>query len=112
MLRVRAAYLEYRSGSSNKFYAVFTHRGRGMVVWGRLNTRGQAQEVDQAEAYERYGDKRGKGYRVVWDGNFDFHGEWRQSDLMRALYQARTTPTLGESVIEQDPKEQESIFGW
>lgn len=101
-MRVRAVYLECRDGSSEKFYCGYTSKGKGLVHWGRIGAKGQAQLVDQTEVYNRIGAKRGK-YRLIWDGHFDFDGEWNQVALGHALLSAMYNGT-GKARVNVDTR--------
>lgn len=112
-MRVRAVFLECRDGTSDKFYCGYTCSGRGLVHWGRIGAKGQAQLVDQAEAYKRIGTKRQK-YRLIWDGHFDYDGDWNQMELGRALLAAMYNGT-GKARVNADSNNERNgraVFVW
>lgn len=109
-MRVRAVYMEYRDSGSRKFYAAYTNKGRALVHWGRIGTKGQSQVLNQEDAYERIGEKR-KRYTVIFDGHFDYTGDWNQADLMDALNIEMAQGRRDARQASQE-REQEAIFTW
>lgn len=75
---VEAWILEFRNGTSDKFYAIYvTEAGVTVLRWGRRGTAGQSS----ANAYKNYDDardqglkqvfaKKSKGYSQIHEGKF------------------------------------------
>lgn len=109
---VRAVVLHYQEGNSDKYYTVYTHKGKGLVHWGRAASKGQSQPVDQTQAYERISEKKRKGYSVLWDGHFEHHGGWDQESLSRGLQEATyNSPGRGARMNTEDIY-QVPVFVW
>lgn len=95
--------LEYRQGSSNKFWQwTKTGPGAAMVQWGRIGTRGQFQEVTIDEAASRYAEKIRKGYQLVGK---EYPGERVSERVMRL---AASSPA-SESRRDKANKEAEKV---
>lgn len=76
--QVTAWHLEYREGSSNKFYRVYvTENGLTVLKWGRIRTHGQSSfstHSDYTSALDaglkQVYEKRAKGYQQIHEIQF------------------------------------------
>jgi predicted DNA-binding WGR domain protein len=61
-----APRLEFKDGSSNKFWKLEkTRDGSWLATWGKIGTTGQSIGYDSTTAQKKFMEKIAKGYQVV-----------------------------------------------
>jgi len=67
----RKVYLEYREGTSSKFWSVTIDGRVALVRWGKIGSRGVQQEIGIIEGLDRLEEKKRKGYQVISEEIYD-----------------------------------------
>lgn len=70
MMQVSVRELEYRQGTSDKFWRGFTGASAGLVHWGRRGSKGQTKRQSARDVEGRVWEKRAKGYKLTCEHMF------------------------------------------